>query len=116
MHWNGLAGGEGRGVLRASVAGALRCVSGEYFCLTVQFTYMPENITENSSQPGLDELIALKEAAKLSGLSHDHLRRLAGRGDLQAKKIGRDWVTTVRAVREYLAQDRRPGPKPEKDS
>ena len=77
---------------------------------------MPDQNTDSDSQSGLDELITLGEAAKISSLSHDHLRRLAGRGDLKAKKIGRDWVTTKRAVREYLAQDRRPGPKPEKDS
>ena len=63
------------------------------------------------SQTGLDELISLNVASKLSGLSPDHLRRLAGRGDLRAKKIGRDWLTTMRAVGEYLARDRRPGPK-----
>ena len=69
---------------------------------------------DTSSKPGLDDLITLKEAAEISGLSHDHLRRLAGRGDLKAKKIGRDWVTTKRSVRAYLAQNRRPGPKPQK--
>jgi excisionase family DNA binding protein len=72
---------------------------------------MPKQNDENSQQSSLDDLISLREAAKISGLSHDHLRRLAGRGDLKAKKIGRDWVTTERAVREYLAQNRRPGPK-----
>ena len=61
--------------------------------------------------PGLDELITLREAAQISGLSPDHLRRLAGSGDLWAKKIGRDWVTTERAVKAYLAQERKPGPK-----
>ena len=70
-----------------------------------------ENIT---NQPSLDELITLSEASRISGLSHDHLRRLAGRGDLKAKKMGRDWVTTERSVKEYLAQNRRPGPKPQK--
>jgi excisionase family DNA binding protein len=73
---------------------------------------MDDTSKENDSQSSLDDLITLVEAAKISGLSHDHLRRLAGRGDLKAKKIGRDWLTTERAVREYLAQDRRPGPKP----
>ena len=77
---------------------------------------MPEYPLNGADQPGLDELITLSEAAELSGLSHDHLRRLAGRGDLKAKKIGRDWLTKERAVREYLAQDRRPGPKPKKGS
>ncbi len=64
-----------------------------------------------SGQSDLDDLISLREASELSGLSPDHLRRLAGRGDLWAKKIGRDWLTTKRALREYLARDRRPGPK-----
>ena len=51
--------------------------------------------------PTLEYLITLPEAARVSGLSHDHLRRLAGRGDLWAKKIGRDWMTTERAIKEY---------------
>ena len=63
------------------------------------------------NQPKVDELISLNEAANISGLSHDHLRRLAGRGDLWAMKIGRNWVTTEQAVREYMSLDRRSGPK-----
>ena len=74
---------------------------------------MPKQSDNSSDQQGLDELISLSQAAAISGLSHDHLRRLAGRGDLKAKKIGRDWVTTERALREYLAKERRPGPKTE---
>jgi len=69
------------------------------------------NSSSKVSQPGPDELIPLTIAARLCGLSPDHLRRLAGRGDLRAKKIGRDWLTTMQAVEEYLARDRRPGPK-----
>ena len=65
-----------------------------------------------NNQPGLDELISLSEAAKLSGLSHSHLRLLARSGDIWAKWLGRSWFTTEKAVQEYLAQDRRPGPKP----
>lgn len=70
-----------------------------------------ENKSHNIDQLNLEDLISLKEAAAISGLSHDHLRRLAGRGDLWAKKIGRDWLTTEKAVKEYLARKRRPGPK-----
>jgi len=62
-------------------------------------------------QPNLNDLISLREAAKLSGLSQDHLRRLAGQGELWAKKIGRNWVTTEQAIHEYLATNRKPGPK-----
>jgi hypothetical protein len=37
-----------------------------------------ENKSNDNNQPNLEDLISLKEAAALSGLSHDHLRRLAG--------------------------------------
>ena len=69
------------------------------------------NIKKGKDQPGLDDLISLKEAAEISGLSPNHLRLLVGRGDIWGKKIGRNWVTTEKAVIEYLARDRRPGPK-----
>ncbi len=62
-------------------------------------------------QPGLDELISLSEAAKLSGLSHSHLRLLARNGEIWVKWLGRSWFTTEKAVQAYLARDRRPGPK-----
>ncbi len=70
----------------------------------------PSNASEY--QPGLDELISLSEAANISGLSSDHLRRLVREGELWGKKLGRNWVTTAEAINEYLAQNRRPGPKP----
>jgi hypothetical protein len=76
---------------------------------------MPGSNQENSpEQPRLDELITLREAAELSGLSHSHLRLLVRRGDIWGEKKGRDWFTTARAVREYLAREHRPGPKPGK--
>jgi len=62
-------------------------------------------------QPRLEDLISLEEASKLSSLTPDHLRRLVRQGDLWGKKIGRNWVTTAKAVKEYVARDRRPGPK-----
>ncbi len=59
-----------------------------------------------------DELIPLSEAAIYSGLTHDFLRELARTGKLQARKIGRDWLTTRRALDHYL-EDRSPvGRKP----
>ena len=66
----------------------------------------------SSDQPSLAELITLREAAELSGLSAGHLRLLVSRGEIWGVKLGRNWVTTAQAVREYLAQGRRPGPKP----
>ena len=77
---------------------------------------MPESRLSGDDQPSLDELIPLSEAAKLSGLSSDHLRRLVRNGDLWGKKIGRNWVTTAKAAQEYIALDRKPGPKSEKIS
>jgi hypothetical protein len=65
-------------------------------------------------EPSLDDLISLREAAELSGLSASHLRLLVSRGDIWGRKIGRNWVTTAQAVQEYAAQNHRPGPKPKK--
>jgi hypothetical protein len=74
---------------------------------------MPEKAKGNISlQPVLDELISLHEAAEVSGLSPNHLRLLVSSGEIWGKKIGRNWVTTALAVKDYLARDRRPGPKP----
>jgi len=49
-----------------------------------------------------EKLIWLAEAAALAALNPSHLRRLAERGSLRAFKIGRNWVTSEEAVREYL--------------
>jgi len=65
-------------------------------------------------QPNLSDLINLHQAAEQSGLSHSHLRLLARKGTIWATRLGQDWFTTSEAVREYLAQDRRRGPKPSK--
>jgi excisionase family DNA binding protein len=49
-----------------------------------------------------EELISLSEAAVIAKLHPDHLRKLAQRGHLRARKIGRNWVTSKEAVAEYL--------------
>ncbi len=49
-----------------------------------------------------EKLISLADAAAIAQLSPSHLRRLAERGSLRAFKIGRNWVTTEEAVRDYL--------------
>lgn len=72
---------------------------------------MPRHGPQGISKPNLDELIPLTVAAEISGLSQSHLRLMARQGKLWGKKMGRDWFTTARAVNEYLARDRRPGPK-----
>jgi len=71
-----------------------------------------KNETSADIQPSLADLITLREAADLSGLSHSHLRLLIRRGDIWGMKKGRDWFTTAQAVGIYLARNRQPGPKP----
>ena len=51
------------------------------------------------------EIITLREAAEECGLSVSHLRLLARSGRLEARKIGRDWVTTLDAVRRYMKNE-----------
>ena len=70
-------------------------------------------IEDSDDQPRLDELIPLSQAAKLSGLSQGHLSLLIREKELWGVKIGRNWVTTEKAVRAYLARGRKPGPKPQ---
>jgi len=58
-------------------------------------------------------LISLREASEISGLSSDHLRLLAEQGIIDAKKIGRNWVTTKEALSDYIKK-RRPRGRPKK--
>jgi hypothetical protein len=51
--------------------------------------------------------LTLVEAAAILGLQPDSLRRQAGRGVLRAEKLGRDWITTDRDVKEYAKNHRR---------
>ena len=66
---------------------------------------------KDDGPPNLDDLIPLSEAAKLSGLSAGHINHLVRNGYLWGRKLGRNWFTTKQAVTEYLARDRKPGPK-----
>lgn len=61
-------------------------------------------------KPTLDDLISLARAAQLSGLSTSDRRLLVSRGDIWGVKLGRNSVITSKAVQEYVARDRRPGP------
>ena len=77
---------------------------------------MPDSNTESSDeQPSLDDLISTREAANISGFSQEHIALLIRKGELWGKKIGRNWVTSEKAIRKYLTRDRRPGPKPRRE-
>ena len=61
-----------------------------------------ENEPTSSIDPlTIGELISLPEAAQLSGFSVIYLRDIARRGRLRAKKIGRDWLTSMAAIEQY---------------
>jgi len=62
-----------------------------------------------------EELISLSEAAAISGLSLKHLGLLARQGKLRARKIGRNWVTTKKAVAEYLRDSEKRSQDPYKN-
>jgi hypothetical protein len=64
--------------------------------------------------PAIDELISLRQASQIRGISPNHLRLLVGKGKVWGKKIDTLWVTTEKAVLEYQSQGIRPGPKSKK--
>lgn len=51
---------------------------------------------------GLKGYISLKQAAELSKYHPDYLSYLIRSGKLEGKKIGKSWLTTERAVQEFL--------------
>jgi hypothetical protein len=66
---------------------------------------MKNNQTENEmGSPKIKDLISLEKAANLSGLTSGHLRLLIRQGNIWGTKIGRNWVTTEQAVKEYQAR------------
>jgi len=62
------------------------------------------------------QLISVKVAAEMSGLTPRHIRLLLSRGTIWGTKMGRDWFTSEKAIDEYMAKKRRPGPKTEKNT
>ena len=74
---------------------------------------MSEQTTQRSPLGELtSKLISVTEASQISGLTTGHLRKLLREGQIEGVKIGRNWLTTEEAVRDYLKQEIRPGPKP----
>ena len=67
---------------------------------------------QNTDRPNIEDLIDFVDAARLSGFTDRHLRKLAVKKEIWAIKLGHNWFTTAQAVNDYLARKRRPGPKP----
>ncbi len=73
---------------------------------------MPDDKGNDNDKAAAERLISLAEAAEICGFAQDYLRRVVRSGKMWGTKIGRNWVTSEAAVKEYMAKERRPGPKP----
>ncbi len=51
-------------------------------------------------------------AAEKYKLTPSYIARLARNKIIRARKFGRDWIVDEQGLQDYLAQPRRPGPKP----
>jgi len=58
------------------------------------------------------EEISTITAAEKYQLTPSYVARLARTHIIRARKFGRDWIIDEEALRHYLAQPRKPGPKP----
>ena len=52
-----------------------------------------------------EEYISLAEASKISPYSQEYLSLLARKGKLETIKLGRNWVTTRKAIKEYMKRN-----------
>ena len=59
-------------------------------------------------QPRFKDLISLRQASEITGLTTNHLRLMISRGKLWARKIDSFWVTTEEALSDYLENRAKP--------
>jgi Fic family protein len=57
-----------------------------------------------SAQKEKKKYLTLSEAAKICRYSAKYLNLLASKGKLEAHKVGRNWMTTEKAIKEYIDQ------------
>ncbi len=50
------------------------------------------------------EYLSSQDAADRLGFTRQHIGRLIRRGDLQGKKLGRDWIVSLESVERLAAQ------------
>ena len=53
------------------------------------------------------DLLTLRQAAQIAGLSPVTLRGQAWSGRLEAQKVGRDWLVSRQALADYVARVKR---------
>ena len=59
-------------------------------------------MSNSDSNLRIDSLISISDAAEITAYSPEFIRMLARSGKLQAVKVGRDWMTTSKAILDYL--------------
>jgi len=71
-------------------------------------------MTTETTEHFLEEISTVTAAEKYK-LTPSYVARLARTRIIRARKFGRDWIIDEEALRNYLAQPRKPGPKPQED-
>lgn len=71
---------------------------------------------DDSDHLVLSDWMTPEEAAKLIGVTDDHIRHLARAGTLMGRRIGHAWLINRAAAKSYAAKERRRGPKPRESS
>ncbi len=61
-------------------------------------------------------LLSTTEAQRIANLSQEHIQWLLRHGHLEGFKIGHSWLVFQDSLTAFLAQPRKPGPKPRNDS
>lgn len=52
----------------------------------------------------LSGIVGTREAAEMLELTPRHITRLAESGELQARRLGREWAISEQSVREFKAR------------
>lgn len=60
--------------------------------------------------PNYEKPMALADAARVASTTPEALKKAIQRGRLRGQKLGRDWVTTIAALTEYLNSRMHEGP------
>jgi excisionase family DNA binding protein len=50
----------------------------------------------------INNLITVRQAAKLSGYNPDYISSLIRSGKVRGKKVGKNWLTTVEEIKAYI--------------
>jgi len=55
--------------------------------------------------------VTVTEAAKETGLSHEHITSLARKGKISARKAAGVWLIEIESLREYVQKMKELGPR-----